>query len=161
MVVFFSFPCSCGASHGRKNVSPATRLNWLKEGEQVKETRIMWIERKDGLAGPARIGRVTFSKSRKSLHYDGKTFHTLAGRGFKTNYVDVETGEEYWISGCHKDGRDALYTTDVEVDEDVCAWNIGRRSEGNRTRCESRASEQSANANEVTSGIGWNVLRQA
>ena len=53
----------------------------------------MWIERKDGLAGPARIGRVTFSKSRKSLHYDGKTFHTLAGRGFKTNYVDVETGE--------------------------------------------------------------------
>lgn len=79
----------------------------------------MWIERKDGLAGPARIGRVTFSKSRKSLHYDGKTFHTLAGRGFKTNYVDVETGEEYWISGCHRDGRDALYTTDVEIDEDV------------------------------------------
>ena len=27
--------------------------------------------------------------------------------------------EAYWISGCHKDGRDALYNTDVEVDEDV------------------------------------------
>jgi len=86
---------------------------------EVKETRIMWIERKDGLAGPARIGRVTFSKSRKSIRYDGKTFRTLAGSGFKANYFDIETGEEYWISGCHKDGRDALYTTDVEIDEDV------------------------------------------
>ncbi len=85
----------------------------------MKETRIMWIERKDGLAGPARIGRVTFSKTRKSIHYRGKTFHTLAGRGFKANYADAETGEEYWISGCHKDGRDALYNTDVEIDDDV------------------------------------------
>jgi hypothetical protein len=31
----------------------------------------------------------------------------------------VETGQEYLISGCHKDGRDALYNTDVEIDEDV------------------------------------------
>ncbi|NCB27897.1 MAG: 1-deoxy-D-xylulose-5-phosphate synthase [Bacteroidia bacterium] len=85
----------------------------------MKDTRIMWIESKDGLAGPARIGRVTFSKSRKSINYQGKTFHTLAGQGFKANYADVETGEEYWISGCHKDGRDALYSTDVEIDEDV------------------------------------------
>jgi len=86
----------------------------------MNTSRIMWIERKDGLAGPARIARVTFSKSRKSIHYKGKAFHTLAGRGFKANYADVETGDEYWISGCHKNGRDALYNTDVEVDEDVC-----------------------------------------
>lgn len=85
----------------------------------MKETRIMWIERKDGLAGPARIGRVTFSKSRKSIHYQGKTFHTLAGQGFKANYADVATGDAYWISGCHKDGRDALYSTNVEIDEGV------------------------------------------
>lgn len=83
------------------------------------KTRIMWIERKTGLAGPARIGRVTFSKSMKSIHYDGKTFQTLDGAGFKANYADVETGDEYWISGCRKDGRDALYSTDVEIDEDV------------------------------------------
>ena len=91
----------------------------VRQENEMKETRIMWIERKDGLTGQARIGRVTFSKSRKSLHYGGKTFHTLAGRGFKANYADVANGDEYWISGCHKDGRDALYTTDVEVDEDV------------------------------------------
>ncbi len=79
----------------------------------------MWIEKKDGLVGPARIGRVTFSKTRKSIHYGGKTFHTLDGQSFKANYADVETGEEYWISGCRKDGRDALYNTDVEIDDDV------------------------------------------
>jgi hypothetical protein len=80
----------------------------------------MWIERKDdGLVGPARIGRVKFSRSRKSLHYKGRTFQTLAGRGFKANYFDVDTGEEYWISGCRKDGQDALYSTDVEIDDDV------------------------------------------
>ena len=85
----------------------------------------MWIERKDGLAGPARIGRVTFSKSGQSIHYNGKTFRTLNGRGFKANYADVETGEEYWISGCRKDGRDALYNTDVQLDDDIREeyWN--------------------------------------
>ena len=83
--------------------------------------RIMWIEYKgDGdLVGPARIGRVRFSKSGKSVHYRGHRFETLSGQGSKANYVEVETGEQYWISGCRKDGRDALYSTDVEIDEDV------------------------------------------
>ena len=83
--------------------------------------RIMWVERKGsgGLVGPARIGRVLPSRTGQSLHYDGQTFHTLRGRGFKANYYDVGTGEEYWISGCRKDGMDALYSTDVEIDEDV------------------------------------------
>jgi hypothetical protein len=86
----------------------------------VAKTRIMYIEAKsDGLVGPARIGRVTLSKSGQSVHYKGRIFQTLAGRGFKANYFDVETNDEYWISGCKKDGTDALYSTTVEIDEDV------------------------------------------
>jgi hypothetical protein len=87
----------------------------------MKKTRIMYIEFKgdDKLVGPARIVRVEFSKSGKSIHYKGKTFETLGGRGFKANYFDVETGKHYWISGCRKNGMDALYSTDVEIDEDV------------------------------------------
>jgi hypothetical protein len=82
--------------------------------------RIMYIEYKgEGLIGPARIGLVHFSKSGKSVHYDGKTFETLSGRGYKANYFDVETGEHYWISGCRKDGMDALYNTNVSIDEDI------------------------------------------
>ena len=87
----------------------------------MKTSRIMWIECKaeNGLVGPARIGRVTFSKSGRSLYYGGKRFESLSGQGFKANYYEVESGDEYWISGCREDGRDALYNTDVEIDEDV------------------------------------------
>jgi hypothetical protein len=86
----------------------------------AQRTRIMYIEHKgEDIVGPARIGRVTFSKRGRSVHYAGRRFQTLAGRGFKANYFEVETGEYYWISGCKKDGTDALYSTTVEIDEDV------------------------------------------
>jgi hypothetical protein len=86
------------------------------------QTRIMYIENKaSGLTGPARIGRVSFSKTGRTLYYDGKSFQSLKGAGFKSNYYDIETGEEYWISGPRKDGADRLYgePSPVEVDEDV------------------------------------------
>jgi hypothetical protein len=81
----------------------------------------MWIEHKvgDGLAGPARIGWVKVSDKGKRLDYGSQAFRTLRGGGFKSNYYDIETHEEYWISGCRKDGRDALYNTTVEIDEDA------------------------------------------
>jgi hypothetical protein len=89
------------------------------------KTRIMYIESKAGsLNGPARIGRVTFSKSGRSLTYGERTFKSKNGSGFKANYFDVETGDDYWISGPRKDGRDRLYpesTQPVEVDDDVAA----------------------------------------
>ena len=89
----------------------------------AKKTRIMYIESKaDGLNGEARIGRVIFSKSGRSLHYDGRTFQSLGGTGFKANYFDVETGEQFWISGPRKDGRDRLYENSakpVEIDADI------------------------------------------
>jgi hypothetical protein len=82
----------------------------------------MYIESKvDGLEGPARIGRVTFSKTGATIYYRGKEFRSLKGRGFKANYYDVQTGEQYWISGPRRDGEDQLYGGDrgVEIDEDV------------------------------------------
>lgn len=82
----------------------------------------MYIECKAGnLTGPARIGRVTYSKTGATIYYRGKEFRSLKGYGFKANYRDVETGDEYWISGPRKDGRDALYATNVaaEIDADV------------------------------------------
>jgi hypothetical protein len=85
-------------------------------------SRIIWIENKsagDGLLGPVRIGRVTSSKSGSTLYYNGRSFRSLRGQGYKANYVDTETGEEYWISGCRRDGMDALYNTNVQIDNDV------------------------------------------
>ena len=84
------------------------------------KTRIMYIEYKgDGLVGPARIGRVAYSKTGKSLTYRGKEFASLKGTGLKANFVEVESGEQYWISGCKKDGLDSLYPNLVEIDDDV------------------------------------------
>lgn len=89
----------------------------------AQKTRIMYIEDKsESLNGVARIGRVTFSKSGRSLTYQGRTFLSLSGRGSKANYFDEESGGHYWISGPRKDGQDRLYpqsSRPVEIDEDV------------------------------------------
>jgi hypothetical protein len=83
----------------------------------------MYIESKaEGLNGPARIGRVTFNKTGCTLHYKGQSFQSLKGRGFKANYRETETGEEYWISGPRRDGLDRLYGKSaliVKIDDDV------------------------------------------
>jgi hypothetical protein len=86
------------------------------------KSRIMYIEDKsNGLSGPARIGRVRFSKTGKTLHYGDRTFQSLKGRGFKANYFDVKTREEYWISGPHREGQDRLHgeRVPIEIDADV------------------------------------------
>ncbi|HEY6331847.1 MAG TPA: 1-deoxy-D-xylulose-5-phosphate synthase, partial [Blastocatellia bacterium] len=46
---------------------------------------------------------------------------------------DVKTGEHYWISGCRKDGSNALYSTNVEIDEDALEeyWINIRKKPGN------------------------------
>jgi hypothetical protein len=82
--------------------------------------RIMYMEYKGGnLVGDARIGKVKFSKTGKSLHYNGKTFVRISG--FKENYMDVESGESYWISGCKKNGEDRNYgeRLPIFIDDDV------------------------------------------
>jgi hypothetical protein len=105
-------------------------------------TRIMYIENKSagppgkkGLEGPARIGRVTFSKTRKTIYYGGRSFARLAG--FKANYFDEETREEYWISGPKKNGEDALYgPRPTPIDEDVREeyWMLIRKQPEKRHR---------------------------
>lgn len=96
--------------------------------------RVMWIEHKvgDRLVGPARIGWVKVKDRGKRLEYRDQVFRTLGGQGFKSNYYDISTHDEYWISGCRRDGRDALYNTTVEIDDDAIEeyWvNIRRQPE--------------------------------
>ena len=79
----------------------------------------MFLEAKHGLIGPARIGRVTFSKSRRTIRYGRWELQSLQGSGYKANYFDVGTGQHFWVSGPRRDGMDCLYPGVVEVDEDV------------------------------------------
>lgn len=84
----------------------------------------MYIESKAaGLNGAARIGRVSFSKTGRTLHYGDLSFLRVKG-GYKYNCVRVDEenySEEWWISGPRRDGRDRLYVCNlpIEVDDDV------------------------------------------
>jgi hypothetical protein len=85
-------------------------------------SQIMYIEDKsEALTGPARIGRVSFSKTGRTLYYAGRTFQSLKGSGFKANYYDIDNGDRFWISGPRKDGADRLHDepVPVEIDDDV------------------------------------------
>jgi hypothetical protein len=94
----------------------------LPQSFKLSRSRIMYIEDKSkGLEGGARIGRVYFSKSGKTLFYQGMKFASLSGSGFKSNYFEVDTGDHYWISGPRKDQNNRLYggNRGVEIDKDV------------------------------------------
>lgn len=65
---------------------------------------IKYIELKSGYGdnGPAWIGKVEFSKSGKTVYFNG---HALKGNGHG-GCSDLESGEIYWISGIKKNGQD-------------------------------------------------------
>ncbi|MDR2916348.1 MAG: hypothetical protein LBV74_16230 [Tannerella sp.] len=72
------------------------------------KSEIKYIELKTGFShnGPAWIGLVFFSKSRKTLYFNGKAFQRIGSDRVSGNFYDIETGEEYWISGVKKDMGD-------------------------------------------------------
>jgi len=71
-------------------------------------TELKYIELKSGFSdnGTAWIGLVSFSKSGKTIYFDGKAFQSLNGMGISGNYFELESGDEYWISGVKKDMSD-------------------------------------------------------
>ena len=89
------------------------------------KSRIMYIENKscDGHndCGSASIGRVTFSKSGKTIHYQDLKFQSLKGSGICGNFFEIETRDEYWISGCKKNGQNRHWAGGgpVKIDKDV------------------------------------------
>jgi hypothetical protein len=76
--------------------------------EKTLRTEIKYIELKSGFSdnGNAWIGLVSYSKSGKTIYFNGKAFQSLNGMGISGNYFDLESGDEYWISGVKKDMSD-------------------------------------------------------
>jgi len=68
--------------------------------------KLMYVELKSGFNdnGPAWIGKVTYSKSGQTIYFNGKALKK--GSGISGNYHDLETGDEYWVSGVKKKGHD-------------------------------------------------------
>lgn len=67
---------------------------------------LRYIELKTGWNdnGPAWIGFVTESRSGKMVYFNDHAFERQNEE--YSNYIDVETQEEYWISGVKKNGED-------------------------------------------------------
>lgn len=63
---------------------------------------LMYIELKTGYSddGPAWIGYVKTSKAKKTFYFNDHAFQKHNGN--YANYIDIENGEEYWISGLKK-----------------------------------------------------------
>lgn len=69
---------------------------------------LRYIELKSGYGdrGPAWIGRVVLSRSKTTVYFNGRALKKMRGGGVSGNYIDIETGEEYWISGIKMNGKD-------------------------------------------------------
>ena len=84
--------------------------------------RVMFVQLKTGHntdKGPAWISRVRFNRSWKTAYWHGKTLRRWPGM-FDANFYDVETHEEYWLSGPHRDQADTRYSNiRPEIDDDV------------------------------------------
>jgi hypothetical protein len=75
--------------------------------------RVMFVQLKTGHdidQGPAWISVVRFSRTWKSALWHGKTLRRTKCM-FDANFYDVDTDEEYWMSGPHRDQRDVRYST--------------------------------------------------
>jgi hypothetical protein len=87
------------------------------------KNRVMYIELKTGYNdnGPAWIGKVFFSKSGQTIYFNGKAFKRLKKSGISGNYMDLISGEEYWISGVKKDRTDRHWVGSgkIQIEEDI------------------------------------------
>ena len=87
--------------------------------------KILYIERKTGFGlshgGPAWIGEVEYSKSGNTVYFNDMALKKLKTAEISSNHFDIETGEEYWISGFKKNGQDRhVYGGGIiMIDEDI------------------------------------------
>ena len=74
----------------------------ISEGGENLIKDLMYIELKTGYSddGPAWIGYVKTSNSRKTVYFNDRAFQKRTG--YYSNYEDVENGDKYWISGVKK-----------------------------------------------------------
>ena len=65
---------------------------------------IRYVELKSGFSdnGPAWIGRVSVSKSGRTIYFNGMALKRASG--VQGNHIDSATRAEYWVSGVKKRG---------------------------------------------------------
>ncbi|MFM1922107.1 MAG: hypothetical protein RLZZ303_3741, partial [Candidatus Hydrogenedentota bacterium] len=78
-------------AHATKTVNAMLRYVELKTGHQHD--------------GPAWVGHVEVSRTGQTVYFNGHALKRVT-EGAAGNHIDLETGEEYWVSGPKKEGGD-------------------------------------------------------
>ncbi len=67
---------------------------------------ILYIERVVGCNhnGEAIIAKVSYSKTGQTIYFNNKTLKKSKGPVTRGNYIDIESKEEYWVSGVKQRG---------------------------------------------------------
>jgi len=85
------------------------------------KSRLMYVELKSGYSddGPAWIGKAFFSKTGRSLYFNGLAF--AKGSRVGGNYYEVLNVEYYWISGIKKSGTNRHWAGHgkIKIDKNV------------------------------------------
>lgn len=93
----------------------------------MSKCSLMYVELKSGFGdnGPAWICNVTFSKSNRMVYFNGKALKQK--KGISANHMDIETGEEYWISGVKKRGTNRHWAGSgkILIEENIIKEYLG------------------------------------
>ena len=70
------------------------------------KSRLIYVELKTGFSenGPAWIGMGYDSKTGRTTYFDGRTLTKAIGTS--GNFMDIDSRDEYWVSGVKKNGMD-------------------------------------------------------
>jgi hypothetical protein len=82
------------------------------------KSRLMYVELKTGYSddGPAWIGKASFSKTGRTIYFNGKAF--FRGGRVGGNHLEWESRYEYWMSGVKKDGSDRHWAGSGKINID-------------------------------------------
>jgi hypothetical protein len=130
---------------------------------------LRYVELKSGHSdnGPAWIGYVTSSKTGRTLYFDGRGLMKLKGQRrceSGGNYVDMETGESFWVSGVKRNGEDRHWAGSGKVLIEAAAvpdyLKAIRAKTLNTSRCEVTNSIRQTDIERLSrlansSGKGW------
>lgn len=84
----------------------------------------MFVQLKTGYdtdRGPSWIAMVRFTRSWRTAHFHGLTLHRVTGTrraNVDSNFYDVDSDDEYWVSGPKRDRTDGRYSAQQPIVED-------------------------------------------
>lgn len=100
------------------------------------KAKLIYVELKSGYSdnGPAWIGNGFYNRTRKTVYFNGQVF--CRSQSTYGNHIDLETREEYWISGVKKKGTDRHWAGSgiIKIDQSVIAEYLALRGLASLTK---------------------------